>query len=109
MASYNTPILIQKFKEKDEAWEDYFKTRANINKIGGKEFFKALTNISSAAYTFKVRYSSEIQDIIFYPEMYRIVYDGKIFDVKNVDRFNESKTEATILGEFNRGQNNFNR
>lgn len=104
MASYNLPILIQKLNLDTEIWEDYYSTHANINKTGGKEYVNASTNISSSTYNFKIRYCEKIDDLLFNTQIYRIVYDSRCFDIKNVDRFFENKSEVTIIGDYN-GEN----
>lgn len=101
MANYNKPILIQKINVDTEKWEDYFKTHAIINKSNGKEYFNASTNISDSTYNFKVRYCNNIDSLIFNTEIYRIVYQTRCFNIKNVDRYLESVSEVTIVGEFN--------
>mgnify|MGYP003540020190 CR=1 FL=1 len=60
MASYSIPILIQKLNLETEKWEDYYSTHTNINKVGGKEYTQASTNISNSTFNFKVRYCKEI-------------------------------------------------
>lgn len=104
MASYKIPILIEKLREADEKWEEYYKTHANINKTGGKEYTQAATNISNSTFNFIVRYCEVMKDVIFNTEKYRVVYDGRCYDIKNVDHYAESKSDLTIIGEFN-GQN----
>ena len=101
MANYNKPILIQKLNDDSEKWEDYLKTHAIINKSSGKEYFNASTNISDSTYNFKVRYCNNIDSLIFNTEIYRIVYKTRCFNIKNVDRYLESVSEVTIVGEFN--------
>lgn len=101
MASYKFPILIQKLNEKTEKWEDYYSTHANINKVGGKEYTQASTNISNSTFNFKVRYCSLMEEVIFNTEIFRVVYKKRCYDVKNVDHYGENKTELTIIGEYN--------
>lgn len=101
MASYKFPILIQKLNEETEKWEDYYSTHANINKVGGKEYTQAATNISGLTFNFKVRYCSLMEKVIFNTEIYRVVYKNRCYDVKNVDHYGENKTELTIQGEYN--------
>lgn len=101
MASYIYPILIQKLNLDTEQYEDYYSTRSNINKVGGKEYTQASTNISNSTFNFKVRYCEKMEDVIFNTEIYRVVYNNRCYDIKNVDRYAESKTELTIVGEYN--------
>ena len=101
MASYNLPIKILKLNLDTEVYEDYFSTHANINKTGGKEYLSAGTNISNSTFNFKVRFNEKTKAMIYDTEAYRIAYDNRYYDVKNVDRYGESKNELTITGEYN--------
>lgn len=101
MASYKFPILIEKLNEDTEKWEEYYSTHANINKVGGKEYTQASTNISNSTFHFKVRYCNKMKEVIYNTEKYRVVYDNRCYDIKNADRYGENKTELTIIGEFN--------
>lgn len=101
MASYNSPILIQKLDEETEKWSDYYSPHANINKASGKEYFNAKTNISSSTYNFKVRYCEKLKELLFNTEIYRVVYESRCYDINNVDRYAENKTELTIIGDYN--------
>ena len=101
MSNYKFPILIQKLNLDTEVYEDYYSTHANINKVGGKEYVQASTNISNSTFNFKVRYCALMDDVIFNTEIYRVVYNNRCYDIKNVDHYGESKTELTIAGEYN--------
>lgn len=101
MASYHRPILIQKLNLDTEKYEDYYFTHGNVNKVGGKEYVNASTNISNSTFNFKVRYCKKMKDVIFNTEMYRILYDNRFFDIKNVDRFGEISNVLNIVGEYN--------
>jgi SPP1 family predicted phage head-tail adaptor len=101
MASFNIPVLIQKQDIYEESWNDYYPTHANINKATGKEYFNASTNISSSTFNFEVRYCEKVKDIIFDTEIYRIIYQNKIFDIINVDRIKENDNKVTLVGKFN--------
>lgn len=101
MAYYNLPIQIQKLNLDSEVWEDYFLTYANINKSSGREYVNASTNISSSTYNFRTRYCQKIEEVLFDTEIYRILYNGRFYDIKNVDRYAESKNEVTLIGEYN--------
>ena len=101
MASYKYPILIQKLNLDTEMYEDYYSTHSNINKVGGKEYTQAGANISNSTFNFKVRYCSKMEDVIFNTEIYRVVYNNRCYDIKNVDHYGENKAELTITGEYN--------
>ena len=101
MTVFNKLVLIQKLDQDTEEWNDYFLTHANVNKSSGKEYFNASTNISSSTFNFSIRYSPYLRDIVFNTEEYRVVYDDKYFDIKNVDNFMLKNHEIVIVGEFN--------
>lgn len=101
MASYKFPILIEKLNLDTEKWGEYYSTHANINKVGGKEYEQASTNISNSTFNFKVRYCEKMKEVIFNTEIYRVVYENRCYDIKNIDHYGENKTELTITGEFN--------
>lgn len=101
MANYKFPIKIQKLDLETEEYEDYYSTHSNINKVGGKEYTQASTNISNSTFNFKVRYCEKLEDVIFNTEAYRVEYRKRYYDIKNVDRYGENKTELTIIGEYN--------
>ena len=101
MASYRFPILIQNLNLDTEKYENYYSTHANINKVGGKEYTQASTNISNSTFNFKVRYCAKMEEVMFNTEIYRVVYKNRCYDIKNVDHYGENKAELTITGEYN--------
>ena len=101
MAAFNIPILIQKQDIEEEIWSDYYQTHASVNKASGKEYFNASTNISSSTYNFEVRYCEKVKEIVFDTEIYRIIYQNRIFDIVNVDRVKENDNKVTLVGQFN--------
>ena len=38
---------------------------------------------------------------MFNTEVYRVVYDSRIFDIKNADNFMMKNHELIVVGEFN--------
>ena len=101
MAVYNNVIKIQKVDLNNEKWVDYCTLHANINKSSGKEYFNARTDISSSTFNFSVRYYPKLADIMFNTEIYRVVYDNKCFDIKNVDNYMLKNKELILVGDFN--------
>lgn len=99
--TYNRPITIQKLNLETETWSDYYSTHANINKAGGREYFNASSVISNSTFNFKVRYCETIKNIQYETEIYRVLYDRRYFNIKNVDNYNMENHELTLVGEFN--------
>lgn len=71
----------------------------SVNKSSGKEYFNARTEISTSTLNFVLRYSNDLKDIIYNTQMYRVVYDGITFNVKNADNFKEQNRKLTIVGD----------
>lgn len=110
MPVYNKIIKIQKLDINTEEWTDYYISEkaekdknpyihANINKSSGKEYFNARTEISGSTFNFKVRYCEALRNLMFNTEIYRIVYDSKIFNITNVDDYQLNHNELTIVGD----------
>lgn len=112
MATYNKIIKIQKLDINSEQWQDIYLSEkakeennpfihANINKSSGKEYFNARSDISASTFNFSIRYCSALEDLIYNSESYRIVYQEKIFDIKNTDNAHLNNHELVIVGDFN--------
>lgn len=106
MSVYNKIIKIQKLDLTTEQWNDYCIAHANINKASGKEYFNARTEISNSTFNFTIRYNPSLGETIFNTEIYRIIYENKIFDIKKVDDFMLKHKELIIVGDFNGKYNN---
>jgi len=112
MATYNKLIKLQKMNYKTEEWHDFYLSEkakidlypyihANINKTSGKEYFNARVEISSSTFNFSIRYCSKLEDITFNTQVFRVIYQNKIFDIKNVDNPHLNNHDLIIVGEFN--------
>lgn len=83
-------------------WTTVFRAWASVNSIGGREYYKARQTNSENDMTFKVRYSRKIANYL--TSEIRIVYNGKIFDVKHIDDYMEQHRELVFRTEqLNRG------
>lgn len=86
-------------------WTTIFTAWANINGIGGREYYSARQTNSENDMIFKVRYSRKIAHYL--TSEIRIVYNGKIFDVKHVDDYMEKHRELVFrTQQLNRGDEN---
>lgn len=101
MAVYNKLIVIQKLNNDTEKWADYYPTHANVNKASGKEYYNARTDISSSTMIFSVRYCKELKDIMYNTDSYRVLFENRHFDIKNVDDYKLEHNELNIVGDFN--------
>lgn len=98
-------ILIEetdKIGQKIPNWVTVFRTWSKINGIGGREYYNARQTNSENDVKFTVRYSRKIAGYL--TSEIRIVYNGKIFDVKHIDDYMEQHRELVFRTEQrNRG------
>lgn len=107
--TYNKKIIFQVLKNTRDsigndgpAWENFFTAWANVNGVGGREYYTAAQVNSQNDVIFKTRYSRKIADFLS-PEI-RILYNGKIFDVKHIDDYQEQHRELVFrTKQLNRG------
>lgn len=95
----NKLIVFQKLDTETEEWSKYYSCLAEINKASGKEYFNARTNITENTYNFKVRNITKLQKIIFNTSEYRILYNGNIFNIKNVDDKQQKHIKLTFVAD----------
>ena len=95
---YDKPIKIQKIDEATELWEDLYYLHANVNKSGGSEYLNAGANQSKANLVFEVRYFKALEDINYDRGSYRIIYRGRIFNIKDYDDYQEQHLTVKLLG-----------
>lgn len=110
--AYTKKIRFQVYKtEVDEIgnqcgkWADIFETWANVNGVGGREYYSARQTNSENDIIFKVRYSRKIAD--FLTSEIRIIYKNMIFDVQHVDDYMERNLELVFRTKLlNRSEEN---
>lgn len=93
----NKFIKIQKLNTETEEWQEYYSCFAEVNKASGKEYFNAKTNITQNTFNFKVRFIDKLSKIIFNTSEYRIVYQGNVFNIINVDDKQEKHLKITFV------------
>lgn len=96
---FDKPITIQKIDE-TETWIDKWNLHASINKTGGGEEFTSGSTRSTATRTFEVRFFSGLKDIDTNKELYRLIYDGNIYNVIDYDDYMESHKTIKLVGEY---------
>lgn len=103
MPNYKHPIIIQAYSKEsvfDDVgnditdFVDLLKCRAQINGIGGKEYYAAAQNNAENDVTFEVRYCKALKDIT--PQSARIVYAGHFYDIKHIDDFMQTRESLKI-------------
>lgn len=96
---YDKSIVIQKRDESTEKWSDVFSLHAKINK--GKsddEYLSAGAVQGKRSLVFELRYFSGLEDISCNIQLYRIVYRGITFDIKDYDDFMLEHKTVKLLG-----------
>ena len=96
---FDRPIVIQKRNESTEAWEDVFKVHASINKAkNDDEYLSGGAVQDKRNLIFEVRYFKDLEGIAFNTQLYRILYMGEPFDIKDYDDFMLRHKTVKLLG-----------
>lgn len=99
------PIKILKYDEHNEVWNplaldgETIIFHAKVNKSGGSEYLGSGSTQSTVQKVFRIRYSSIVADIELNTQLYRIEYDGVMYDVTDYDDFNDLHREVKLLAE----------
>ena len=97
--TYDKPIIIQKRDEITEAWVDVFKPHAFINKgKGDDEYLSAGAIQGKRTLVFEIRYFGGLEDISHNTQLYRILYRGVPYDIKDFDDFMLQHKTVKLLG-----------
>ncbi|SFE84082.1 phage head closure protein [Peptostreptococcus sp. D1] len=96
---YDKPIIIQKVDEETERWRSIYTLHAHINKSKkGDEFLSAGAIQSKQTLTFDIRYFKNIEDISLNTQLYRVLYNGHIYDISDYDDFMFKHKNVRLLG-----------
>lgn len=96
---FDRPIIIQKMDEITEDWSDVYSVHARINKAkNNDEYLSAGAVQAKVSFVFEIRYFKELENIEFDTQLYRIVYDGHTFDIKDYDDYMLQHKTVKLLG-----------
>lgn len=95
---YNRPILIQKLNEDTEEWSDFLRLRSFINKSKGSEYLSSGAIQSSQELVFQVRYCKPLKDISLNTQLYRVIFEGVIYDIEDYDDYMLKHRTVKLLG-----------
>lgn len=99
MRAFDRLIVIQRRDEVTEDWEDVFRLHAFINKAKqNDEYLNAGSERSNLSIVFEVRYFRQLELIGLNTQLYRIVYNGTPFDIKDYDDFMFKHKTVKLLG-----------
>ena len=96
---YDKPIVIQKRDEITENWTTVFTPHAKINKAKtDDEYLSAGAIQGKRTLVFEVRYFKDLEDISHNTQLYRIVYRGVPYNIRDFDDFMLEHKTVKILG-----------
>lgn len=97
---YKRPIAIEKLNLETEKWEDYLPlVHSNVNKSkGDSEYLNAGALQNKSEKVFKVRYNPMLKAIDGNTQLFRIIFDGQIYNIVGYDDFEERHQEVRLLG-----------
>lgn len=106
--AYNKKIEIQALVSgKDRigndraVWQTIFRPWAEVNCVGGKEYYAAAQVNAQDDMVFKIRYTKKLSGKKA-PDV-RIVYKGDTYDVKHIDDYMEQHRELVIRAQLLNG------
>lgn len=82
----------------------YYQCRANVNGIGGKEYFAAARPVEEGEATFEVRYCKKTAALN--AAEYFIVFRGERYDISYIDNYQFGDDTLKIRAKMKRGENN---
>lgn len=96
---YDRPITIQKLDQKTKKWDDVIKLHARINKAKtDNEYLSAGAIQAKRNYIFEMRYFADLEDISLNLQLYRIIYLGVPYNIKDYDDYMLQHKNVKILG-----------
>lgn len=102
--AYNKKVEIQAIYEEQDSigqnvpeWRTIFIPWASVNCVGGREYYRAAQSNSQNDMIFKIRYSKAISE--YDTSEIRIVYNGKIYNIKHIDDYMQQHRELVIRAD----------
>ena len=93
------PITVQKMDESTEEWTDHLHLHAlQVNKTGGGEAFGAGADQYHPRLTFELRWCKALEDVVNVPQLHRIVYRGRLYNIQDYDDFMEQHRTVRLVG-----------
>ena len=93
------PLTIQQMDPDTEGWTDLLRLHAlQVNKTGGGETHNAGAEQYHPRLTFVLRWSSVLEDVVYAPQIHRIVYKGRAYNIEDYDDFMEQHRTIRLVG-----------
>lgn len=94
------PVKIQIMDPDTEKWSDHLNLHAlQVNKAGGGETFNAGAEQYHPRLKFTLRWCKALEDVAYSPQLYRIVYRGRAYNIQDYDDYMEQHITVNIVGE----------
>lgn len=96
---FDRPITIQKINEITEDWDDVFKVHASINKAkSNNEYLSAGAIQGKISLVFELRFFKNLEAISDDMQSYRVVYNGKPYNITDYDDYKLLHKTVKLLG-----------
>lgn len=93
------PFTIQVQDPDTEKWVDLLHLHAlKVNKTGGGETSSAGAEQFRPRLTFEVRWQPALENVIYSPQVHRILYRGRTYDIQDYDDFMEEHRTVRLVG-----------
>ena len=94
------PLKIQIIDQDTEDYSDHLNLHAlQVNKTGGGESFNAGAEQYHKKLTFTLRWCKALEEVGDSPQLYRIVYRGRPYNIQDYDDFMEQHITVNLVGE----------
>lgn len=80
-------ITFEKMDVDTEEWSEYYSCKAKVNTYGGNKYLAGGAEQSTGSSVFTMRYCIALKSVYLNTQLYRILFEGAIFDVKAVDDY----------------------
>lgn len=99
------PVTIQKMNEDTEEWTDHLHLHAlSINQAqsfgwGDRESFEAGAERFRPRLKFEFRWCKALEDVAYVPQLHRIIYKGRMYNIQGYDDYMEQNRTVKVYGE----------
>ena len=101
------PITIQRLDQDTEQWTDVYHLHAlRVNKaLGASEGFNAGADQYHPSLTFTLAWCKAVENMAYNPQIYRLIYQGRTFNIVDYDDYNERHKLVRLVGVCYVGEN----
>lgn len=97
---FNNGLLkIYKYNKETEDYDIFVGSYpVSVNKSSGSEYFQSGASQNDLSLVFSVRYCKTVEQIAFNCQLYRAVWNGKTFNLKDFDNYQFENKIIKLLG-----------